>query len=50
MYFHSWVEGEGVVTPGMMLINKGRIYTILLSGKNKKASFLGDHKAGDRTS
>lgn len=41
MYFHSWVEGEGVVTPGMMF---------LLSGKNKKASFLGDHKAGDRIS
>lgn len=39
---------QRVVTPGMMLMNQGRIYTILLPGKNKKASFLGNHKASER--
>ena len=40
--------GRRVVTPGMMLMNKGSIYTILLSGNNKKASFLGNHKDSER--
>lgn len=45
MCFPYWVEGQGTVTPEMMLINKAGIYTILQSGKNKKTSLFGDYKA-----
>lgn len=44
----GWQWGEGTVTLEMIFINEGRIYTILLPGKNKKASFIGSHKAGER--
>lgn len=50
MFFLYWVgsgEGEGAVTLEMIFISEERIYTILLSGKNNKASFIGSHGAGE---
>lgn len=44
----GWQWGEGTVTLEMIFINAEKIYTILLPGKNKKASFIGSHKAGER--
>lgn len=50
MFFLYWVgsgEEEGAVTLEMIFISEGKIYTILLSGKNNKASFIGSHGAGE---